>query len=172
MAWVLSTHPRILISHRKIIFSSGILHDVGKLGLALYQTPEYKKCIERFKSLQEDNLTDDSYEVSVEREFFDLTHCEIGSALLFQTKILRDLETEVDFHHDSIVLRTRNPDAFLGTVILNIADRLAWLMERKPKFTQEDLQEILKPHESYFPLKSSDVMQLAAEARSKSLLGG
>jgi putative nucleotidyltransferase with HDIG domain len=170
LAWGLATHERVLISHRKIIFASALLHDVGKLGLSLFAPGVYSAGLEKMKKLEAENPSDDSYEVTVERELFDLSHAEIGSSIVFQTKFLRDVENEIDFHHDSTLLRTRNPDAFLGAAVVNIADRMATLMRHKPDFLVEDLQEILKPHAASFPLKAHEVMSVFADLRGRTLL--
>ncbi|MCC6278186.1 MAG: HDOD domain-containing protein [Oligoflexia bacterium] len=170
LAWALASHERVFIAHRKIIFAAGLLHDIGKLVLCLYDYEKYFPVLEEMKSQRDVNQNDDSYEAAIEKKYFDLTHAEVGSMLVHNIGILRELEMEIDFHHDSTLLRTRNPDAFLGVATLNIADRLAWLMDRKPSFEQEDLQEILKAHAQYFPLKSSDLMDLFAKTRSAGLL--
>lgn len=170
LAWALATHERVFISHRKIVFAAGLLHDIGKLATSIHVFREYAPLIIRMRDEKDSHKTNDAYEARIEREYFDLSHMEVGSALVFQTKFLRDLETDIDFHHDSTLLKTRNPDAFLGVAILNIADRLAWTMERNASFGQEELQEILKPHAAYFPLKSADVMELFAKVRGKGQL--
>jgi HD-like signal output (HDOD) protein len=170
LAWALATHERVFISHRKLVFSAGLLHDIGKLAMSVYAFKEYWPAIEKMRSEKDAHKTNDAYESRIEREFFDLSHMEIGSALVFQTKFLRELEIDIDFHHDSTLLKTRNPDAFLGVAILSIADSIAWTMERNSSFGHEELQEILKPHAAYFPLKSPDVMELFAKIRSKGQL--
>lgn len=170
LAWALATHERIFIPVRKIIFTSALLHDIGKLGLAVAFPKEYLICLNQMRDAHETNYLDDAYEAVLEAESFDLTHNEIGSALLFQTKALRELEMDVDYHHDSILLKTRNPDAFLGAAVVNIANRISFLLERKPNFEMEELQEILKPHANHFPLKAHDVMELFAQVRSRGLL--
>ncbi len=170
LAWALATHERVYISLRKIVFASALIHDIGKMGLAIFAPDEYYKCLEKMKSERDLNISDDAFEAIVEKEFFDLTHQEIGSAIIFHSKLLRELEMGLDFHHDSILLKTRNPESFLEAAVINIADRMAWLTERKASFSMEELREIVEPHAAHFPLKAHDVMDLYAMLRGKGLL--
>ena len=98
IAWTLATHESVLISYRKIIFAATLLHDIGKLGLAVYDPEIYQKCLEKMNARRELYPLADDYEVQVEKEFFDLSHVEVGSALIFRTRVLHEMELEIDFH--------------------------------------------------------------------------
>ncbi len=170
LAWALANHERVFISLRKNVFAAALLHDIGKLGLALLAPEDYALAFEKIKTDREINPSDDSYEAKIEKDYFDLTHQEVGSAIIFQSKLLRDLENFLDYHHDSILLKARHADSFLVAAIINIADRLSVMTEKKATFTMEELQEVVRPHKDYFPLKAHDVMDLYAILRGKALL--
>jgi HD-like signal output (HDOD) protein len=167
IAWSISTQENILISHRKIIFAAALLHDIGRLGLALLDPVTYRECLKKIGFLRPQNGNDDAYEAQIEKEFFDLGHPEVGSAIIFQSKFLRELEMEIDFHHDRTLLQMRNPDAFLGGVVLNISDRLSSLVTNNRCFSASDVAPIIRIHSAYFPLNSQDLVTLVAKIRSK-----
>ncbi len=83
---------------------------------------------------------------------------------------LQELEEIVDFHHDFSVLKTRDQDHFLLAMILNIADRIAYLIETDSKLDLAELTKILEPHKQSFPLRTDEVQTLAFLLRSKTLL--
>jgi HD-like signal output (HDOD) protein len=166
LAWALASHDRILISHRKIIFASSLLHDIGRLALAAFDTKEYAVVIDKIKAARALNKDDDYFEVASEKENFDLTHPEIGSALIFCTRFLKEIEMEVDFHHDGTLLRMRDEDAFLGGAIINIADRMSCLIENTKAPQAIDLAPIIKIHTGYFPLNSQDLADLCTQIRA------
>jgi putative nucleotidyltransferase with HDIG domain len=164
LAWQLASHERILISHRKIVFASALLHDVGKLALAVYDPKAYKQVLKEFEAGRSNHPDSDAFEEEIEHKYFDLSHCEIGSAVVSQTRFLSELETEVDFHHDITLLRVRNPDAFLGGAVVNIADHLATLSVQNSKFTADEVRPWLSPHSAYFPLSAQEVLETYAKS--------
>ena len=170
LAWALATHPRVFISHRKIIFSLGLLHDIGQLALAFFDPDNYQPCLEKVRESRSSHPTDDSYVADFEHEGFDLAHPEVGSALIAHTRVLKELEMEIDFHHDIGLLRVRNPDAFLGAAVVSIADRLAYMSEHTPGFANAEVEEVLKPHREYFPLHAHEVIDVFAQVRSRGWL--
>lgn len=170
LAWALATHEKILISHRKLIFGAGIVHEIGRLGLSMFDMNEYKKAVDEVEGARESHVDDDSYEVAAEKKVFDLTHPEVGSTILFHTQILRDFEEVVDFHHDLAVLKIRHPDAFLGGAILKLADRLSWLLKNKKEAGPDDMEDIIKPLKEYIPLTTTDLGELCGAVKGASLL--
>ena len=143
------------------------MHDIGKLALAAFAPAEYAVCIEKIKAAKNLNRDDDAFEVATEKEYFDLSHPELGSALVFRAHFLKEIEMEIDFHHDGTLLRMRDQDAFLGGAILNIADRLSCLAENSKIIKADDVVPIVKPHSSYFPLNSQDIEDLCSQIRTQ-----
>lgn len=170
IAWSLATHERILITFRKHIFGAGLVHDFGKVGLAMMAPEDYKGILAKFEEEKKINISDDSYESTHEKNVFDLSHEEVGSLILFHSRLLQELEQEVDFHHNLSLLKSRSPDGFLAGAILNVADRISTLMANKSNFEIDDFKDILLPHKKYIPLNYADVYQMVSTLKAKQLL--
>jgi len=169
-AWTLATHDRILISLRKNIFGAGLMHDFGKIGLAMHAPAEYQALLPKFDEQRKIQPTDDSFESFLEKQVFDMSHEEVGSALVYHSKILKELDTEVDFHHNLALVKSRNPDSFLAGAILDIADRICNLLITKQNIEVDDFKDILAPHREYIPLNTTDIYHAVSGLRAKQLL--
>ena len=101
---------------RETLFTSGMLHDIGRLVLCVNASKKMEEC---FKVSKEEgkSLTE------VEAEVFGFDHTEVGMALLTKWKLpLVHIET-AGFHHsykDTL-------DFAIETAIIHVADLLAWL---------------------------------------------
>lgn len=170
LAWNLANHESIVLSQKKNIFTAGLLHEIGRLVLGFYSPSEYAECSKKIAEKAKVNSNDDAFMVAVEKEFFDITHMEAGSALVFQMKALREDESLIDFHHDPILLKTRSPDAFLGVAVINMADRLAWAQKVTPNLELDSIKPILKDHAAYIPFDPLDIQTLFNRVKAKGLL--
>ncbi len=104
---------------RETLFTSGMLHDIGRLVLCVNASDTMQECFKRCE--QEDkSLTE------IESEVFGFDHSEVGLALLTSWKLpLVHIET-AGFHHkyqDSLSFAKE-------TAIIHVADLLAWNNEK------------------------------------------
>jgi HD-like signal output (HDOD) protein len=107
------------------LFRAGLLHDIGRLGLALV-APHYAG--------ESAVNTPDAAAVPVERERFGLTHCEAGYILAHTWNLPDDLAQAIRFHF--------RPDlATAGTVMVSAVALAAALAEQKLFPTEDEVVE-------------------------------
>jgi len=75
-------------------FTAGILHDVGRMGLALIQPAAYAVLLEKHQGASATLL-------EAERELFGWDHCETGRQLIGDWKLPEEFEAVVAQHHES-----------------------------------------------------------------------
>ena len=74
-------------------FTSGILHDVGRMGLAVVQPAAYAGLLDRHRGSPETML-------DAERGLFGWDHCETGRQLVSGWKLPEEFEAVVAEHHE------------------------------------------------------------------------
>jgi HD-like signal output (HDOD) protein len=74
-------------------FTSGILHDVGRMGLAVVQHAAYAGLLDRHQGTAETLL-------DAERGLFGLDHCEAGRQLIGDWKLPEEFDGVVARHHE------------------------------------------------------------------------
>ncbi|MGE3974069.1 MAG: HDOD domain-containing protein [Bdellovibrionales bacterium] len=170
LASAMCSHERMLINLKRLSFAAGLTHDLGRLLLLVSYPERYQNLMKKFDEAKLATPSDDSPQMVIEKEEFGLSHAELGAFFCYSFGYLQELEEIVDFHHDFAVLKTRDKDHFLLAMILNIADRLAYLIETDPKLEIAEINKILEPHRQAFPLRADEVQTLAFLLRSKVLL--
>jgi len=73
-------------------YTAGILHDIGRLGLAAVRPKEYAALMEKHKGSAGSILP-------AERELFGTDHCEIGRRLISDWNLPADFDAIVSDHH-------------------------------------------------------------------------
>ncbi|HEX4922667.1 MAG TPA: HDOD domain-containing protein [Bdellovibrionales bacterium] len=169
IAWAISSHERIQVKYKRIVLAAAILHDVGKLFLACCYPEKYLPLLKKMEESVRDEI-DEMTHVRLETEQFDFSHAELGSLLFAKFTFLEELEGVIDFHHDFSVLKTRDPDMFILSMILHLADRLAWLSQVQANYEVTDVKKILEPYRHSFPLFADEVTAMMVTLRGKSLL--
>jgi putative nucleotidyltransferase with HDIG domain len=74
-------------------FTAGILHDVGRMGLAVIQPAAYAALLDKHQGAAETLL-------DAERVLFGWNHCETGRQLIGDWKLPEELESVVAQHHE------------------------------------------------------------------------
>lgn len=169
IAVAFANHPRIQVKYKRIVLPAAILHDIGKLFLAAAYPEKYQPLIAKMDVIGKEEI-DEISQTRLEREQFGLSHTEFGSLLFCKFQFLEEVEGAVDFHHDFSVLKTRDPDMYILTMILHLADRLSLLTEVKNNFEIPDIKKILEPFRQSFPVFADEVAALLLTLRSKGLL--
>ena len=75
-------------------FTAGILHDVGRMGLAVIQPAAYAALLEKHQGGSATGL-------DAERELFGWDHCETGRQMVRDWKLPDELEAVVSQHHEA-----------------------------------------------------------------------
>lgn len=75
-------------------FTAGILHDIGRAGLAVIQPREFAALLER-------HLGDPCSMMQEEREMFGLDHCETGSQMIAGWNLPAEFVEVVSCHHEA-----------------------------------------------------------------------
>jgi putative nucleotidyltransferase with HDIG domain len=73
-------------------YTSGVLHDIGRLALSAVRAKEYSVLLETHTGSANSIL-------QAERDMFGMDHCEIGRELIADWKLPRDLGAIVSQHH-------------------------------------------------------------------------
>jgi putative nucleotidyltransferase with HDIG domain len=95
-------------------YTSGILHDIGRIALAVIQPKEYASLLGRHRG------TPDSI-LEGERQLFGWDHCEIGERLISEWKLPSDFSAIVSEHHCA-----KGPEAVWGMAeLVKISCRMA-----------------------------------------------
>lgn len=84
---------------RDIAFTCGIMHDIGRLALAVLRPKEYIRLLESHSG-------DAASILEREREAFGMDHCQVGKRLISQWRLPEEFEPIVGGHHQA-----RHPDA-------------------------------------------------------------
>jgi HD-like signal output (HDOD) protein len=170
LAHAFTHHESVTVKLNRLAFAGGILHDVGKIVLAIYQPQIYEEILKKFEEAQPSSVMDDRFQAEIESNNFQIAHPEIGALLCSHFEFISELESVVDFHHDFSVLKTRDPDGFLLAHFVNVADRIAFYLETKAQIEVTHIQKLLVQHKPYFPLDPVVVHALVLTLRSKGLL--
>ena len=75
-------------------FTAGILHDIGRMGLAVIQPAAYAALLEKHQGVSETML-------EAERVLFGWDHCETGRQLVGDWKLPEEFEPVVAQHHEA-----------------------------------------------------------------------
>jgi HD-like signal output (HDOD) protein len=78
---------------KDVAYTSGILHDIGRLALAAIRPKEYSGLLDSHQGDAESIL-------EAERQLFGSDHCQVGRRLILDWKMPGDFETTVCEHHD------------------------------------------------------------------------
>jgi putative nucleotidyltransferase with HDIG domain len=76
-------------------YTSGILHDIGRVALAVIQPKEYSNLLAKHKGTPESILEG-------ERELFGWDHCETGLRMIGDWNLPEDFEAVVSEHHETV----------------------------------------------------------------------
>jgi HD-like signal output (HDOD) protein len=95
-------------------YTAGIMHDIGRLGLAVISPKRYAALIETHRGMPNSIL-------ALEQELFGLNHCEAGRNLVQDWKLPSDFEAIVSHHHDP----RRRQDEWNMPGLINFSCRLA-----------------------------------------------
>jgi HD-like signal output (HDOD) protein len=104
-------------------YSLGLLHDIGRLGLLVAWPEDYSRILEEANR-------DGVSLLEMERQLFNMDHCEVGQLLVEQWKLPADFRTVAGHHHDPPT-ESGKPDflrvAYLGC---QMADSLGYWAAR------------------------------------------
>lgn len=102
------------IAERNFAYTAGILHDVGRMGLAVLEPQGYAALLETYRGPAAGVL-------EPERQLFGRDHCEIGSQLAEDWKLPSEFTPILCEHHAP----RRNDGAWSATELIKIACKMA-----------------------------------------------
>jgi HD-like signal output (HDOD) protein len=99
---------------RDIAYTSGVLHDIGRLALAVLMPKEYGQLLSSFQGSPSSIL-------DAERNLFGWDHCEAGRNLIVDWKLPTDFEPIVAEHHQP----KKKDELWNMTELINVSCRMA-----------------------------------------------
>lgn len=105
-------------------FVTGLLHDIGKTVLQLYNSSAYNE-IKKLVGIGADIL-------DAEKTFFGFTHTEVGKVLVEKWKLPLIVGIAVEHHHNPL-----NSEEAICPGIVYVADRISQEQLKYPVFNQE-----------------------------------
>jgi HD-like signal output (HDOD) protein len=108
----------ILGMDKDVGFTSGVMHDIGRLALAALQPAEYSALL----------VSQQGPAVSIldpEHDLFGFDHCEAGRELIADWRLPSAFESIVSGHHDRPSNLRLTPAAWMMSDVVNLGCRLA-----------------------------------------------
>ena len=136
------------------VFTAGLLHDVGKVVLALAEGKKYADLLGQHRSAGRALA-------AAEKEFLEFNHMEAGAGLLNLWDVPDEIVMPVLYHHDTDWVGNSSRPA----AILNLADLIAHGRVGNVDPKQDDLVEAANAME-LLGLKPENLAELAALARA------
>lgn len=102
------------IAERNFAYSAGILHDVGRMGLAILEPQGYAALLETYRGPAAGML-------EPERALFGLDHCEIGAQLARDWKLPAEFRLAMSAHHTP----RRSDRAWNSAELIKLACKMA-----------------------------------------------
>ena len=170
LAWSFTGNKKLDLPLQKLLFSTGLIHDVGRLLLAFTYPEKYKDIMIKHSYLKTRYPYDDGFEVELEQAAFQYSHPEAGSLLLWQMEVLKDWEAAVEYHHDFGFLEIRDSRLNQIEICLRIADQIACLLDTTEQVPEAIAQEIIEPYAKNFPVSPREIKDLVVTLRANRTL--
>jgi putative nucleotidyltransferase with HDIG domain len=107
---------------KDVAYTAGIIHDIGRLGLAVAYPEQYASLLSKAEEEPCDIL-------ARERELFGIDHCEAGRALVLRWNLPREFADVASKHHGSSTAGTFDLVAIIRTSCM-MADALGFAVAR------------------------------------------
>ncbi len=105
------------IDHTEVVFTAGLLHDIGKLVIGLSLSEASHEVLDRVRG-------NDGAFVAAEREVLGTDHAEVGDALASHWQLPAEIRSAIRWHHDPAGARF---DRTL-VALVHVADGLAHML--------------------------------------------
>ncbi len=170
LAWSFNSNKKMDLPLQKLLFGSGLIHDIGKLLLAFSFPENYNGILLKQAHFKTRYPYDDAFEVTLEQDIFRYSHPEAGSLLLWQNEVLKDWEAAVEYHHDFGFLEVRDKRLNQIEICLRVADQIASLLETTDQVPEAIAQEIIEPYARFFPISPREIKDLVVTLRANRTL--
>jgi HD-like signal output (HDOD) protein len=107
-------------SAKKFAYSACLLHDLGKVAMAILD-PSYVKFLEA----AEKAALPRPVRLHAELERFGVTHAMLSAWCLRHARLLGEIELALEFHHDPALLRSRNKPMHQLASLVSLATQMA-----------------------------------------------
>lgn len=119
---------------KDIAYTAGIIHDIGRLGLAVAYRKQYAALLQEADEKSCDLLAS-------EREVFGIDHCEAGRSLVLRWKLPQEFAVVTSRHHEASSGGTFDLLAIIRVSCM-MADALGFQVARSPQ--RQDYAELLR----------------------------
>jgi putative nucleotidyltransferase with HDIG domain len=146
------------LEEKDVAYTAGIIHDIGRFGLAVAYPERYASFLER-------TIDGPSAVLERERELFGINHCEAGRSLVQRWNLPKEFERVTSEHHRRV---TSGPFDLVAIVRAScmMADALGFevVLPREPRNYKELLAELPERHRN---LLSRDAEELSFRIAEK-----
>jgi len=144
--------------HDDRIYTAGLLHDIGRLGLLVRYPPEYANLLAVVVENPFDIL-------DTERQLFDLDHCQAGGWLAEQWKFPTEIQDVAAHHHDPPRPGQSDVADIVRASVL-LADSLGFdVVSPRHTYTMDEIRALL-PHPAQYRF-NADPTDLKAQITEK-----
>ncbi|NCN26492.1 HDOD domain-containing protein [bacterium] len=147
----------ITIKHQKTIFTSALLHNIGKALLLAYDPKNFEAAFLVSTGSKDSGSRIDS--VDAEMAQFDFDHAQAGALFFRRISFFEDIEPAIDFHHHPGILRFSSPAHYALSCALRVSGALVKLYQRRRNDDPNPLNILddkLKKSEVFQSLKLRD----------------
>ncbi|MBN1114760.1 MAG: HDOD domain-containing protein [Oligoflexia bacterium] len=130
----LGSHFKIM--HKKYLFVTGLVHNIGKIVLYAYDPIQYDNIVTNMK---QNNILYSK----AEYEEILFSHSSLGSLFLKLLSFLEIVEKAVDFHHDVHLLKHDDVELYELATILNISTNIVSFLGDGGKPEEFPLEKIV-----------------------------
>lgn len=170
LSWSLAHIKKTDMPLQRLLFVSGLIHEIGRLLLAFTYPEKYRDIMVKHAYLKTRYPFDDSFEVDLEQEVFKYSHPEAGSLLLWQNEVLKDWEAAIEYHHDFGFLEVRDPRLNQVEIFLRVADQIACLLDTTDQVPEAVAQEVIEPYVKFFQISPREIRDLVVTLRANRTL--
>lgn len=145
-------------TYKKFAFSAALLHDVGKIALAIL-APDYLSFLEECAKKNYGR----AMRMAAERKRFGIDHAALGGLCCYSFPIFRVLERAVLFHHEPFLLKS-NRKLFLLSNVVSISTNVANYFKKIDKADDPILSVWLGGEHKGFKFGARELMMVVNKA--------
>jgi len=152
----------------KYAASAGMLHNVGKILLALetLESTDASYLVNREKADKQNLHFPRECEIVLERSAYGISYEELSSLTVLSFRVFKDLDKSIRYHNEPYYLKTMDKQSYLLACLINLASAMAKSWKTPVDEKDPVLQEWKRPWLKDLKLNTKDVIECMQWAMS------